>query len=108
MKKKIKKTKPPTLLERLASAAGAYYEKDQTRAGIVLSDLGNGVWYCSVVRYERGHQDKKIVCSTKQPSLALAVKNCAAQFNDTVRAPARLLRDLDLAVKACVEMPGPK
>jgi hypothetical protein len=105
MKKGVKK-RSKTLLENLVAAVGAYYAKDPTRAGVVLSDLGDGVWYCSVVRYnERMGGDKRLVCSTKQASLADAIRKCAEDFDEITRTPRQLFFNLEKTLKAMSKQP---
>jgi hypothetical protein len=109
-KRKTRKVAPApkrrTLLETLTAAVGVYYSTDPSRAGVVLSELGNGVWYCSVVRYqESGGREKRVVCSTKQASLAGAIEVCAQRFHEISRMPKRLLLDLERSVRAMNEGP---
>lgn len=66
------------LVELLSSAIRERYSNDQIRAGLVISDLGDGTWYVSIARYQS--HVKQIVTSAKGDSLEEALVKVARAF----------------------------
>lgn len=68
------------VLENLLRAVVQQYETDKVQAGVVISFLKTGEWYCSIKRY-RTPNDSYVVISQKAPTLALAIYNLATEWS---------------------------
>lgn len=91
-------TRSGTVLELLSRAVGAFYSKDPSRAGVVVSHLSGdsaGEWYVSIVRYQGPNgSDKRVQTSARAPSLAEAIMSLADAWKAEVEPSMDLIREL--------------
>ena len=66
-----------TLLDALLESVRGVFYNDSTRPGVVLSDLGCGQTYASIVRYPNGPDSKQVVLSVKDLDTNRAIQSLA-------------------------------
>lgn len=86
------------LIEKLSKAVSFQYP-GKCAPSVVISWLPNKSWYVSIVRYEDGHDDKKVLHKARNASLASALKDVSKQLLDSVVRERNPLDELDIAVK---------
>ncbi len=66
------------LLRDLLTSVRRRFYSDQTKPGVVLSELNiNGEIYASIVRYPNGPLTKEVIVSAKGSTLSLAIEGLA-------------------------------
>lgn len=91
LRKLAKTAKPPmdafALLTLFIEAVSAYYDKDPTKAGVVISKVPEG-YYVSVVRYlEMYGKSKTVVLHEKNADLEVALRTVARRWHELVAPP---------------------
>ena len=69
-----------SLLAELLACVQSEFWADQTKAGVVLSQLDSVTVYASICRYPNGPSDKKVLCSAKAEDLDKALRALAVQW----------------------------